>query len=106
MGTAKCVMNAGNVPNFPGKTKSKRLHSSFKLFWMGVPVQRGGGGSSEYYIALIRESECSLLKETVCVYGRWNNITKGTKNASIMSLKLPDIIIRCGVVKRFTAKVI
>lgn len=37
MGTENCSRNTGRVPSFPGNTKSKRDHSSFKLFCMGEP---------------------------------------------------------------------
>ena len=58
MGTENYSMKIGSVPSFPGKTKSNRDQSSFRLFCMGEPDRmylwgvrncggRGGGIARE-----------------------------------------------------------
>ena len=37
MGTANCWRKTGSVPSLPGKMKSKRDHSSLRLFCRGDP---------------------------------------------------------------------
>lgn len=37
IGTENCSINTGSVPSLPGKTKSNRDQSSFKLFCIGEP---------------------------------------------------------------------
>lgn len=37
IGTENCSMKTGNVPSLPGKIKSNKDHSSFKLFCIGEP---------------------------------------------------------------------
>lgn len=56
MGTENCSINTGNVPNFPGKIKSKSDHSSRRLFCIGEPdkmmrcgVRNYVGGKNIFY---------------------------------------------------------
>lgn len=48
IGTENCSMKTGNVPSLPGKTKSNRDHSSFKLFCMGEPDRMNLWGVRNY----------------------------------------------------------
>lgn len=49
MGTENCSINTGSVPSFPGKMKSKRDHSSRRLFCIGEPDRMMRWGVRNYY---------------------------------------------------------
>jgi hypothetical protein len=76
MGMEKFSMKTGRVPSRPGKTKSKRDQSSFRLFCSGDPFKGGKLDLSNYKPQSIKESTKGAVILSTCRFVKPQNLTK------------------------------